>query len=41
MDRPDTRFTYSARIRCPKDLLALMSASNPQQKNDSGIIQWL
>lgn len=37
MDRPDVRFTYSARIRCPKDLLALMSASNPQQKNDSGI----
>jgi aminopeptidase N len=37
MDRPDTRFTYSARIQCPKDLIALMSASNPQQKNDSGI----
>jgi len=37
MDRPDVRFTYSAKITCPKELLALMSAVNPQQRNDSGI----
>jgi leukotriene-A4 hydrolase len=37
MDRPDVRFTYSARISCPKELMALMSASNPQQRNDSGV----
>jgi leukotriene-A4 hydrolase len=37
MDRPDLRFTYSARIQCPKNLLALMSATNPQGMNDSGI----
>lgn len=37
MDRPDVRFTYSARISCPKELMALMSAENPQQRNDSGI----
>lgn len=37
MDRPDVRFTYSARITCPKHLMALMSAQNPQARNDSGI----
>jgi leukotriene-A4 hydrolase len=37
MDRPDVRSTYSARISCPKSLMALMSASNPQQRNDSGV----
>lgn len=36
-DSPGVRFTYDAKVTVPKDLLALMSASNPQQKNDSGI----
>ncbi|NCX94898.1 MAG: M1 family peptidase [Chitinophagia bacterium] len=36
-DGPGIRYTYSARVKVPKGLLALMSASNPQTKNDSGI----
>ncbi len=36
-DGPGIRFTYNARVEVPKDLIALMSATNPQQKNDSGI----
>lgn len=36
-DAPDYRFTYEATINCPKNLMALMSAENPQSKNDSGI----
>ncbi|MCB0697612.1 MAG: hypothetical protein KDC07_09625, partial [Chitinophagaceae bacterium] len=36
-DGPGIRFTYSARVQVPQGLLALMSADNPQQKNDSGI----
>ncbi len=35
-DSPGVRFTYSAEIMVPKELLPLMSASNPQKKNDSG-----
>jgi aminopeptidase N len=35
-DSPGIRFTYSADIRVPKELIALMSATNPQTKNDSG-----
>lgn len=36
-DGPGIRFTYNARVQVPTDLMALMSADNPQQKNDSGI----
>jgi leukotriene-A4 hydrolase len=36
-DGPGIRFTYNARVQVPKQLLALMSAENPQQLNDSGI----
>ena len=36
-DGPGIRFTYNARVEVPKELIALMSANNPQQKNDSGI----
>ncbi|RYD52585.1 MAG: M1 family peptidase [Sphingobacteriales bacterium] len=36
-DGPGIRFTYDARIRVPKGLLVLMSATNPQAPNDSGI----
>jgi leukotriene-A4 hydrolase len=36
-DSPGVKFTYDADVIVPKDLLALMSASNPQVKNDSGM----
>src|SRR5690606_1977052 len=35
-DSPGVRFTYDANVTVPKDLLALMSASNPQAKNATG-----
>ncbi len=36
-DSPSIRFTYDAKVTVPKNLMAVMSASNAQQKNDSGI----
>ena len=36
-DSPSIRFTYNAKVTVPNDLLAVMSAVNPQQKNESGI----
>ncbi len=39
-DGPGIRFTYTARVVVPKGLLALMSAENPQAKNDSGIYRF-
>jgi leukotriene A-4 hydrolase/aminopeptidase len=35
-DSPGIRYTYNAKVRVPKDLLALMSANNPQQKSERG-----
>jgi leukotriene-A4 hydrolase len=35
-DSPNVKFTYDADVSVPKDLIALMSASNPKEKNDSG-----
>lgn len=35
-DSPGVRFTYDAEVSVPKDLLALMSAENPQEKNETG-----
>ena len=35
-DTPGVRFTYEADVTVPKELLALMSASNPQEKNQTG-----
>jgi leukotriene-A4 hydrolase len=35
-DSPGIRFTYEATVRVPPHLLALMSAENPQQRNDTG-----
>lgn len=35
-DSPGVRFTYTADVTVPPDLLALMSASNPQTKNSTG-----
>jgi len=39
-DSPGIRFTYEATIRVPKELLAVMSAENPQAKNAEGIYQF-
>ena len=36
-DSPGIRFTYDATVTVPKDLLVLMSAVNPQEKNKSGV----
>jgi aminopeptidase N len=36
-DSPGIRFTYDARVRVPKELLALMSADNPTSKNAEGV----
>lgn len=35
-DSPGIRFTYNAKVTVPKDLMAVMSAVNPQQKNGTG-----
>jgi leukotriene-A4 hydrolase len=36
-DGPGIRYTYDARVKVQKGLLALMSAENPQKKSDDGI----
>ncbi|MBS1534113.1 MAG: leukotriene A4 hydrolase C-terminal domain-containing protein [Bacteroidetes bacterium] len=36
-DSPAVRYTYNAKVTVPKDLMAVMSAVNPQQKNDTGV----
>lgn len=36
-DSPGIRFTYDAEVTVPKDLIALMSASNPKEKNETGV----
>ena len=33
-DSPSIKFTYESEVTVPPDLLALMSASNPQEKNE-------
>jgi leukotriene-A4 hydrolase len=35
-DSPGIKFTYDAEVTVPKELLSLMSASNPQKKNSVG-----
>ena len=39
-DSPGIRFTYEATVKVPPALLALMSAENPQQKNEEGIYKF-
>ncbi|MEH0153927.1 M1 family metallopeptidase [Limibacter armeniacum] len=36
-DSPGIRFTYDAKVTVPTELLALMSAENPQEKNVEGV----
>ncbi len=36
-DSPGVRFTYEAEVTVPKGMLALMSADNPTEKNESGV----
>jgi leukotriene-A4 hydrolase len=35
-DSPGVRFTYDANVKVPVELMALMSASNPKEKNSTG-----
>jgi len=35
-DSPGIRFTYKAEVKVPKDMLALMSATNPQERQENG-----
>ena len=35
-DSPQIRLTYNANVKVPKDLLAIMSAENPKEKNENG-----
>lgn len=39
-DTPGVRFTYDATLHVPKELLALMSADNPQAKTEDGVYQF-
>jgi leukotriene-A4 hydrolase len=39
-DTPGVRFTYDANVRVPKELLAVMSAENPQARNEQGVYQF-
>ena len=39
-DTPAVRMTYSAKIEVPPELLAVVSASNPQKKNKTGIYEF-
>lgn len=36
-DSPGIRITYSAHVKVPEELLAVMSAENPQEKNSAGV----
>lgn len=39
-DSPGVRYTYKAKVQVPTGMLALMSASNPQEKNESGVYEF-
>lgn len=39
-DGPGMRFTYHAKVEVPQGLLAVMSATNPTELNDSGIYEF-
>ncbi len=39
-DSPRRRLTYSARIQVPSNLMAVMSATNPTERNENGIYEY-
>jgi len=39
-DSPGIRFTYTAEVKAPKELLVVMSAGNPQKKNPDGLYRF-
>jgi len=39
-DSPGIRFTYTATVSVPKDLMAIMSAENPLEKKESGVYRF-
>ncbi len=39
-DSPGARSTYSAEVKVPKDLMAVMSASNPTEKSSTGVYKF-
>ncbi|MEM6297622.1 MAG: hypothetical protein AAF740_02930 [Bacteroidota bacterium] len=39
-DSPGIRMTYEATLKVPSELFALMSATNPQQKNEEGVYRF-
>jgi aminopeptidase N len=39
-DSPGIRFSYTATVKVPENLLAVMSANNPTEKNNKGIYQF-
>ncbi len=39
-DSPGIRMTYHAKIRCPSDLMAVMSAENPVKRNEQGLYEF-
>ncbi|MGZ8711491.1 MAG: M1 family metallopeptidase [Thermoanaerobaculia bacterium] len=39
-DTPGVRFTYDATLRVPKDLMAVMSGTNPTKKTADGVYQF-
>lgn len=39
-DGPGIRFTYDAKVKVPKGLMALMSAENPKEKSEDGVYEF-
>lgn len=39
-DTPQNRITYSAKVKVPKELIAVMSANNPKERNEEGIYEF-
>ena len=39
-DGPGVRFKYSATVTVPKELMAVMSASNPEEKSEDGVYEF-
>jgi len=39
-DSPANRLTYSAKVKVPQDLMAVMSAQNPTKRTDDGIYEF-